>query len=172
MRSPYNYDRDHVRLLATFHYVLAGLLGLFGCFPIIHLTLGIAMLSGAFDRGPNPPPRGLGVLFVGVAGAIMLLTWTLAGLVAFAGRSLADHRRYRYCQVIAGLECLWMPLGTILGVFTLIVLMRPNVKVLFGEAEPAELVFDPPDEDDAPPPRSPAPLPPDDGSYRADPASR
>jgi hypothetical protein len=32
------------------------------------------------------------------------------------------------------MECLWMPVGTVLGVFTIIVLMRPRVKRLFGVA--------------------------------------
>ncbi|MBX3411238.1 MAG: hypothetical protein KF708_00870 [Pirellulales bacterium] len=31
-------------------------------------------------------------------------------------------------------ECLWFPFGTILGVFTLIVLMRPAVKAQFLQA--------------------------------------
>jgi len=40
-------------------------------------------------------------------------------------------------MVIAGLSCLNMPLGTVLGIFTLIVLSRESVKVLFkGEATP------------------------------------
>ena len=33
---------------------------------------------------------------------------------------------------MAGLECILMPFGTVLGVFTLIVLMRDSVKALFG----------------------------------------
>ena len=36
--------------------------------------------------------------------------------------------------VVAALECLAFPLGTVLGVFTLIVLVRPEVKQLFGVA--------------------------------------
>jgi len=34
-------------------------------------------------------------------------------------------------MVIAGIECLFMPFGTVLGVFTLVVLVRPSVKELF-----------------------------------------
>jgi len=29
-----------------------------------------------------------------------------------------------------------MPMGTVLGIFTIVVLMRPSVKTLFGVAEP------------------------------------
>ena len=35
---------------------------------------------------------------------------------------------------MAGLECIFMPFGTVLGVFTIIVLMRDTVKELFGRA--------------------------------------
>jgi len=33
---------------------------------------------------------------------------------------------------MAGVECMFMPFGTVLGVFTIIVLMRPSVKEIFG----------------------------------------
>ena len=56
----------------------------------------------------------------------------LAALIAFAGRSLQQRTRYLYCLVMAGVECIFMPFGTVLGVFTIIVLMRDSVKPLFG----------------------------------------
>jgi len=33
---------------------------------------------------------------------------------------------------VAGAACLMMPFGTVLGVFTIIVLMRESVKEMFG----------------------------------------
>ena len=33
---------------------------------------------------------------------------------------------------MAAISCAFMPFGTVLGVFTLIVLLRPGVKELFG----------------------------------------
>ena len=33
---------------------------------------------------------------------------------------------------MAGIECMFTPFGTVLGVFTIIVLMRPEVKTMFG----------------------------------------
>jgi hypothetical protein len=61
----------------------------------------------------------------------LLLGWTMAALTAVAGRSLTRRRRYTFCLVIAGLLCLWMPFGTILGVFTLITLTKPPVRAQF-----------------------------------------
>ena len=36
-----------------------------------------------------------------------------------------------FCLVIAALLCMITPFGTVLGVFTIIVLVRPSVKLLF-----------------------------------------
>ena len=49
-----------------------------------------------------------------------------------AGRKLHTQRSHTYCFVVACFECLWMPFGTALGVFTLIVLSKPTVKELFA----------------------------------------
>jgi hypothetical protein len=57
--------------------------------------------------------------------------WTLAGLMVLAGRSLAARTRYTFCLVIGAVECLFMPVGTVLGVFTIIVLVRESVKGMF-----------------------------------------
>jgi hypothetical protein len=35
---------------------------------------------------------------------------------------------------VAAIACMFMPFGTVLGVFTIIVLMRPSVKELFAAA--------------------------------------
>jgi hypothetical protein len=131
-RGQSDQDREHLRLLSIFHYILGGLFALFGCFPIIHVTLGLAMISGAMN-GPqmNGPPPEIGWIFVVIGGGIMLVLWTLAGCLLFAGRCLAQQKAYMFCFVVACLACLNMPLGTLLGVFTLIVLSRPSVKELF-----------------------------------------
>jgi hypothetical protein len=52
-----------------------------------------------------------------------------------AGRSLATHRHYWFAFAIACLECLFIPFGTILGVFTIIVLSREPVKALFATTQ-------------------------------------
>ncbi len=67
------------------------------------------------------------------AGLFIVAGWTLAVLTAYAGRSLQTRKRYTYCLVMAGVECIFMPFGTVLGVFTIIVLMRDTVKELFGQ---------------------------------------
>ena len=128
-----NQDLEHLRLLSTFHYVVGGVAGLFACFPCIHLTLGILLVSGVIPQGPREEmaPAFVGWLFIAIGGVMIVVGWTLAVLILMAGRFLARRSHYTYCFVVAAVECLLMPFGTVLGVFTIIVLMRPSVKPLF-----------------------------------------
>ena len=89
---------------------------------------------GMFNNGrtsPNNPPAWLGLMFVILGGTIILLGWTMAVLSFLAARNLKRRRRHLFCLVVAGINCLWMPFGTVLGVFTIIVINRPAVKASF-----------------------------------------
>jgi len=135
-----NQDIEHLRLLSIFHYVMGGMLAIFSMFPIIHLSMGIAMVAGAFDQieKGEAPPAFIGWFIILFAAFFILCGLTLATCVAMAGQRLAHKRNYMYCLVMAGIECMFTPLGTILGVFTIIVLIRPTVKELFDAAQEAE----------------------------------
>ena len=160
-------DQSHLRILSIMHYVFAGWDVFGGCIPLVHVSLGIAMMSGALDDGRNPPPPMLGPLFTIIGGSISLLFWTLAILKFFAARCLGSYTGYRYCQIVALIENLQLPLGTVLGIFTLMVLSRPRVKMLFEGIEPPPQ-RDPYRIDDDVDNREPAPTPSDqdDGSIR------
>ena len=129
-------DAQHLRLLSIFHYVVAGLAFLCGCFPIIHVVIGaVIMLRPAlFAGGSQPPPPALfGAMFLGIGLTIMLLAWLIAALIAAAGWFLAQRRHHLFCLVVAAVECMFMPFGTVLGVFAIIVLSRPAVQALFAD---------------------------------------
>ena len=125
-----NQDEEHLRLLSIFHYVVGGILGFFACIPIIHLIIGIVMLTGAFG-GDGPPPV-VGLLFVMMGLTFITLGWTLAICLIVSGRRIARRTNYKFCIVIACISCACSPFGTVLGVFTIIVLVRPTVKELFA----------------------------------------
>jgi hypothetical protein len=81
-----------------------------------------------------------------IAGATgLLLGWALAICLGLAGYFLSRCKGYRFCFVIACITCLWPPLGTALGVCTILVLSRENVKDLF--AGKLTLAHDPEDGD-------------------------
>jgi len=123
-----NQDEEHLKLLSIFHYVVGGIAGFFACFPVFHFIFGVAMFAGAIEGAP----RFVGLILVMMALIFITAGWTLAICLIISGRRLARRTNYKFCLVIACISCLLMPYGTVLGVFTIIVLMRPTVKELFG----------------------------------------
>jgi hypothetical protein len=132
-----NQEHEHLRLLAIFHWVVAGIAALVALLPLIHLAIGIAMISGAF-----PDPKGqasirlVGWLFVAFASVWIACGLAFAVCLALAGRCLSQRRRYTYCLVMAGIACAFMPFGTVLGVFTIMLLTRESVRALFAASSP------------------------------------
>jgi hypothetical protein len=61
----------------------------------------------------------------------------MAICIFITGRSIAHRKHYWFSFVIACIECIFMPFGTVLGVFTIIVLARESVKRLFLGDVPA-----------------------------------
>ena len=135
-------DENNLDLLSIFHYILGGITALFSCLPIIHLSLGVAMLRGAFG-GKNPPPQVLGWIFVILGGTFVLCGWALAVAIIIVGSRLKRKRSRTYCIVVAALECMMMPFGTVLGVFTIIILMKESVKEIFAANNRLEGIGDP-----------------------------
>jgi hypothetical protein len=129
-------DEKNLDLLAIFHYVVGGFTAFFACFPLLHVIFGLIMLLADFGTS-TPPPPVLGWVFVILGGLFVLCGWALAVAILVAGRKLQKRKSRTYCLVVGGLECLLMPLGTVLGVFTLIVLTKESVKALFGGTAPA-----------------------------------
>lgn len=132
-------DKQNVKLLALFHYILAGITAFFACFPLIHVAIGIFMLAGGLlgkvSHGSSGPPSEIfGLFFILIGSFFVLCGWTLAIFIFIAGRKLSQMRNLTFCIIIAGVECIFMPFGTILGVFTIITLTRESVKELFRNA--------------------------------------
>ena len=131
-------DVEHPRLLAIFHHGVSGIACLISFFPAIHLTVGILTVSGAFDEPKEQLPLEImGRLFIASASLLILGGLTFSVCLFPAGRYLHKRRHYTYCLVMAALECMFMPFGTILGVFTLLVSVKSGVKELFADASAA-----------------------------------
>jgi hypothetical protein len=132
-----NQDQEHLNLLSIFHYIVGGIAVLFSLFPIIYLVLGVLFLTipHRFAGSGPPPPFFLGWIFIFIGAGFMLVGLAFAVCLILAGRYVVRHKHYIFCLVMASLNCLFFPFGTILGVFTIVLLMRPSVKTLFYPAE-------------------------------------
>ena len=129
-------QNNNLNIRSIIHYVYAGITGLTACFPIFHLIMGLTMLFGDFypqEVSPEMPfPfEVFGLMFTLIPAAIILLGWAFAIAAAIAGYFLSKRKNYTYCLIVAGISCIFMPIGTILGVFTLVELLKDDVKELF-----------------------------------------
>jgi hypothetical protein len=130
-----NKDLEHLKTLSICHYVLAGLCIIPMIYGLLYMAMGIfvgAMLSNVPNTKDGPPPALFSGIFIGVGAVIFIVALTFGLLLFKSGRNLKSNKSYTFCLVIAGISCVFMPLGTILGIFTLVVLLRDSVKQIFN----------------------------------------
>ena len=132
-------DSDHLHWLSIAYVIVGILTALTSCLPLIHLFIGLAIINGKFPgngqfpgvQEGGPPPELIGWILVVVALLLIVMGLIFSGCIFYAGRLLHRRRGYTFCMVIAVISLMFFPFGTCLGVFTLIVLLRPSVKALF-----------------------------------------
>ncbi|MEM8550233.1 MAG: hypothetical protein AAGF10_05525 [Verrucomicrobiota bacterium] len=144
MPAPSDNDLKHLDQLALAHYIIGGLAVLFACFPLIHLAVGIGVLTGALpldqaqdDNGESFPAPFFGWLFTLIGGLFFILGQAIAISIILSGRFMNTHRRYLFSFITGCILCAIFPIGTVLGVFTVIVLSRDSVKVLYNQRTPS-----------------------------------
>src|SRR6266436_7988881 len=85
-----NQDKEHLRLLAIFHYIVAGLAAFFSFFPLLYTTIGaifiFAARHGTPKSGEELPPEFLGWIFAIVGLLLFLLGIAMAICILLAGR--------------------------------------------------------------------------------------
>jgi len=130
-----NNNCEHLKLLSTFQYVVGGIVSVTAMFSLFHISIGLSII-----HSPNKPLQSDGTLlppefgwFFFIGGLLFLVFGlTLAICLIASGRFLAKRKRYWFSFIIACVECLFAPFGTILGIFTIIILSRDSVKELYG----------------------------------------
>lgn len=130
-------DNEDLKLLSIFHYVVGGLGSLFALMPLLHMGIGLFFILApeqiAGSSG-GPPPELFGWLFFLLGLGFFLVGELLAVGIILSGRFIARRKYYVYSFVVACLECAVFPFGTVLGIFTIIVLSRDTVRN-YGKTE-------------------------------------
>ena len=139
-RDQRNIDADHLNLLSIFHFVGAGLafLGMIimvAEFTLIHFVLTNPALLQS-PRQPAPPPQFFQIFSVFIWFYLVLGLWCLASAILniMSGLFLRVRKYRTFSFVVAGMNCLHIPLGTVLGIFTIVVLTRESVRELYEVA--------------------------------------
>lgn len=133
-----NTSSQNLELITIFHYVVSAVIFLKGMTAFMFMGIGaIAMVTVMQQEGPDPPAAAamglIGIIFFVIPIFFSAVTATIGTAVLIAGRRIAKRTHLTYCQIIAGLECLCFPYGTVLGVFTLIALTRDDIKTQFQD---------------------------------------
>jgi hypothetical protein len=122
-------DGEHLNLLAVFHFISAGLallaLGFIGLhFLIFNAVFSHHHFGGGFSANQDFPVAVLWVLYGGFGFWI-----ASAGVLNLLSGCFLLRRRHRiFSIVVAAFNCLQVPFGTVLGVFTIVVLTRDSVR--------------------------------------------
>ena len=94
-------DTEHLKLLAIFHYVVAGLAALFSFFPLLYTALGVIFIIAGWHETAKPdeelPPEFLGWIFAALGSVLFAMGITMAICVLIARAPRALFLRARYC---------------------------------------------------------------------------
>ena len=127
-------DREHLKLLAIFHFVIAGLALLGIAFVFVHYAVMHSMFSNPEmwkSQKQAMPPKEFLDMFIWFY--IFMGTMLLGALIlnALSGVFISRRRYRMFSLIIAGLDCVQIPFGTALGVFTILILSRDTVRELY-----------------------------------------
>jgi hypothetical protein len=129
-------DREQIKLLAIFHFVFGGLALVGIAFLFVHYFIMHAAFSNPemWKGQPQAMPTKVFldafIWFYFFMGVILLGVLILNVLSGFF---LLQKRNRLFSLIIGGLNCLQIPFGTALGVFTIVVLSRDSVRQLYGD---------------------------------------
>jgi hypothetical protein len=135
MRDQRKTDADHLRLLSIFHFVGAGLAALGICFLALHYLGFHAFLDNPEmwknQKGAVPPPKEFFAMFKWFY--VFFGMWFVAsGILNVISGIFIGRQKFRtFSLIVAVINCIHIPLGTVLGVFTIVVLLRPSVRDLY-----------------------------------------
>jgi len=135
-RDQRKIDADHLKLLSIFHFVGAGLALIEILFLVAHYALFHALLANPKmweNQKQGLPPAEFFAIFKWfyLAGAIWFVGSGVLNLLS--GIFLRAKKHRTFSLVVAGINCLHIPLGTVLGVFSIIVLIRDSVRELYEQ---------------------------------------
>ena len=128
-------DMRQLRVLSLFHYLVAFLEALSVMILIVSFSRGVGIATGRSSEMAELS-ASYGWALLGFSALGIVVGVGIAALTYAAGRRIAERRAYSFCVVVAAINCIYFPFGTILGTLTIIVLKRPQVQEAFTPKPP------------------------------------
>jgi hypothetical protein len=123
---------EDLQILSYFHFALAAMIAMAALVPALFLAVDKALADpAAAEVVRTEGARATGTAAVVLVGVVLLAGFALAVVVGAGAREL--HRRGRWSLAVraSALQCLFFPLGTLLGGVTLARLFDPAVRATF-----------------------------------------
>jgi hypothetical protein len=141
--------RERLRLLAIGYYIKGAMGAALVSIFLLHffMLIGLSVMPQTAGNAPvkpvttaqapsvlpspssrpvnQPPPVMMLRIFAAAIGVIILLGWTFGALTIYAGRCVQKRTHRVFIFIIAGLNCVLIPWGTLLGIATFIVIQSP-----------------------------------------------
>ncbi len=131
-------DDEHLKLLSIGYMISSAMSAFFSLLGLFYLFIGVTVgwvIAHAphpnVGSGQEPPPQLFVWFFGGIGLVVFVFSIALAAVKLRTAFCLRERRSRIFCMVVAGICCLGVPYGTLLGVFTFIVLGRPPVMQTF-----------------------------------------
>ena len=145
--------RERLRLLSLACYIRGGVIAafMFGVTLIpdsawTNQTPRRSQAPGLYSFTPTPtptqtpqsqpPPKALFQIMAAMFGFFVLLGWTLSGLTVYAGWCIHKHKHKVFIYIVAALNCVFIPYGTLLGIALFILMSSPVARSEFERARP------------------------------------
>jgi len=125
-------DKSYLNIISIFYIVLGCLMLPLSLLPLVHIAVGaMVVVAPHTGHGNEAMPILFGGIFI-VFGLIIMLTFlAIAICMIYTGVCIKRRTKYIFCMVISAIACTFAPLGTILGVFSIILLCKPEIKADF-----------------------------------------
>lgn len=127
--------RNHISTLSVLHYVYGGFVCLSG-FGLLFMVLlgGFLQSDWLMEQGGEMPPAFVGNLLM-IMGWVLFAAVETIGVLNLASAGFIGNRKgSTFSQVVAAINCLSIPFGLALGIFTFVVLNNEEVRQEYGRA--------------------------------------
>lgn len=131
-------DNEHLKLLSLFHYIFGGIILAYAFFIILQFIFLFYFLDAFLRNSPFntytsnnefDPMIFKFILYIGITIFIIMLIGGILEIIS--GRFIKARKNRTFSYIIAILNLLSIPYGTILGIMTITVLGRNSIKELY-----------------------------------------
>jgi hypothetical protein len=125
-------DGDQLEWLPLMFWVSGGVGLLFSLYFLVYVVMGAMIVTIPSASDGSAPPDFFGWMIVGIGLVGFALVAAVGVLRIMSGFWIRKRKHRVAIMVVAGISCIEIPYGTLLGVVTFMILGRKSVAALFN----------------------------------------